>query len=62
MLALLDHGSDGRAYLLKERVHDRAELIGAIQEVAPGGSVIDAKVVEAPVGAHGPRSRSRSPG
>src|SRR5215208_5784841 len=25
-LALLDRGSDGRAYLLKERVHNRAEL------------------------------------
>src|SRR4051812_35945583 len=26
-LALLDRGSDGRAYLLKERVHNRAELM-----------------------------------
>ncbi len=45
-LALLEHGSDGRAYLLKERVHDRRELIGAIETVAHGGSVMDAKVVE----------------
>jgi DNA-binding NarL/FixJ family response regulator len=46
-LALLDHGSDGRAYLLKERVHNRAELMAAIHAVAAGGSMIDPKVVEA---------------
>ena len=46
-LALLERGSDGRAYLLKERVHDRAELTAAIRAVADGGSVIDPKVVEA---------------
>jgi DNA-binding NarL/FixJ family response regulator len=36
-LALLDHGSDGRAYLLKERVHNRAELMAAIRAVAAAG-------------------------
>ena len=46
-LSLLDHGSDGRAYLLKERVHNRAELMAAIRAVAAGGSMIDPKVVEA---------------
>ena len=45
-LALLESGSDRRAYLLKERVHDRAELVGAIESVARGGSVIDPKIVE----------------
>ncbi len=50
-LALLDHGSDGRAYLLKERVHNRAELMAAIRAVASGGSMIDPKVVEALVAA-----------
>jgi DNA-binding NarL/FixJ family response regulator len=50
-LALLDHGSDGRAYLLKERVHNRAELMAAIRAVAAGGSMIDPKVVEALVAA-----------
>jgi DNA-binding NarL/FixJ family response regulator len=45
-LALLERGSAGRAYLLKERVHDRAELVAAIKAVAAGGSVIDARVVE----------------
>jgi DNA-binding NarL/FixJ family response regulator len=45
-LALLERGSSRRAYLLKERVHDRAELVGAIKAVAAGESVIDARVVE----------------
>jgi DNA-binding NarL/FixJ family response regulator len=46
-LALLDAGSDRRAYLLKQRLHDRAELVAAIRSVASGGSVIDPKIVEA---------------
>jgi DNA-binding NarL/FixJ family response regulator len=45
-LALLEHGSGGRAYLLKERVADPAELVAAIHAVSDGGSVIDPRVVE----------------
>jgi DNA-binding NarL/FixJ family response regulator len=45
-LALLESGSEGRAYLLKERVHDRAQLVAAIQSVAAGGSMLDSKIVE----------------
>jgi DNA-binding NarL/FixJ family response regulator len=45
-LRLLEGGSSGRAYLLKERLSEGSELIGAIREVAAGGSVIDPKVVE----------------
>jgi DNA-binding NarL/FixJ family response regulator len=45
-LALLESGSEGRAYLLKERVHDRAQLIAAIESVAVGGSMLDSKIVE----------------
>jgi DNA-binding NarL/FixJ family response regulator len=45
-VALLDAGSAGRAYLLKERVSDPGELIGAVHSVATGGSVIDPRVVE----------------
>ena len=45
-LRLLDSGSDGRAYLLKDRIHDRAELEGAIKAAAAGESVIDPKIVE----------------
>ena len=55
-LALLEDGSDGRAYLLKERVHNRAELMAAIRAVCSGGSMIDPKVVEALVDA---RSRAQ---
>jgi DNA-binding NarL/FixJ family response regulator len=55
-LALLEDGSEGRAYLLKERVSDVDQLLHAIREVAGGGSVIDPKVVEALVAA---RSRRR---
>jgi DNA-binding NarL/FixJ family response regulator len=46
-VALLEGGSEGRAYLLKERLHDRAQLVGALSTVAQGGSVVDSKVVEA---------------
>jgi DNA-binding NarL/FixJ family response regulator len=45
-LALLETGSEGRAYLLKERVHDGGQLIAAVEEVSRGGSVIDSKIVE----------------
>ena len=57
-LALLEHGSAGRAYLLKERVSDVADLLSAIKAVAGGGSVIDPKVVDALVAA---RRRQESP-
>jgi len=50
-LSLLEEGSEGRAYLLKERVSDVGELLRAIREVAKGGSVIDPKVVEVLVAA-----------
>ncbi len=50
-VALLADGSQGRAYLLKERVSDVEDLLGAIREVARGGSVIDPKVVDALVSA-----------
>ena len=45
-LALLNAGSDGRAYLLKDRLFDRAQLGETIHQVAEGSSVIDPKVVE----------------
>jgi len=54
-LALLERGSSGRAYLLKERVSDIGQLLDAIREVVRGGSVIDPKVVDALVAA---RTRS----
>jgi DNA-binding NarL/FixJ family response regulator len=47
VLALLEGGSERRAYLLKERVNDLDQLVAAIKAVADGGSVFDPKVVEA---------------
>lgn len=58
-LALLEHGSEGRAYLLKERVSDATQIVQAIREVARGGSVIDPIVVETLVASR--RSRAASP-
>jgi DNA-binding NarL/FixJ family response regulator len=45
-LALLENGSEGRAYLLKERIQHGGQLLSAIEAVSQGGSVIDSKVVE----------------
>ncbi len=50
-LTLIEAGSDRRGYLLKERVHNRAELMAAIRAVADGGSMIDPKIVESLVAA-----------
>jgi DNA-binding NarL/FixJ family response regulator len=50
-LELLESGSAGRAYLLKERVGNRAELVAAIRAVASGGSVIDPKIVDSLIAA-----------
>jgi DNA-binding NarL/FixJ family response regulator len=45
-VALLEGGSDRRAYLLKERLRDRGQLVAAMEAVARGGSLVDSKVVE----------------
>jgi DNA-binding NarL/FixJ family response regulator len=57
-LALLETGSDRRAYLLKDRVDDRSQLVGAIRSVAEGGSYVDPKVVERLVKAKSAAERS----
>jgi DNA-binding NarL/FixJ family response regulator len=56
-LKLFEHGSAGRAYLLKERVGHRIQLMEGIREVAAGGSVVDPKVVDVLVEA---RMRARN--
>jgi DNA-binding NarL/FixJ family response regulator len=58
VLRLLESGSDRRGYLLKERVHNRGELVSAIDAVAQGGSVIDPKIVEVLVEARARTARS----
>jgi DNA-binding NarL/FixJ family response regulator len=58
VLSLLESGSDRRGYLLKEHVHDRGQLVSAIDTVAHGGSVIDPKIVEVLVTARARAERS----
>ena len=58
-LALLESGSAGRAYLLKERVQEPEQLVAAILAVADGGSVIDPKVVESLVAENARGDESR---
>lgn len=58
VLALLETGSAGRAYLLKEKISDIDQLAAAVRAVAAGGSMIDPKVVERLVEA---RARGDSP-
>lgn len=54
-LALFEHGSNRRAYLLKQRVHNRAELTAAIRAVAEDGSMVDSQIVDGLV-----RARTRA--
>ena len=58
-LALLGDGSERRAYLLKDRLGDAEQLLGALRTVAAGGSVVDPKVVETLVSAR--RRSAESP-
>jgi DNA-binding NarL/FixJ family response regulator len=56
-LQLLDDGTCGVGYLLKDRVADAREVAAALRRVAAGGSVIDAEVVAQLFA----RRRSRNP-
>jgi DNA-binding NarL/FixJ family response regulator len=55
-LALLDKGSAGRAYLLKDSVADVGQLVSAIRAVADGGSMIDPSVVDSLVSTRNKKS------
>jgi DNA-binding NarL/FixJ family response regulator len=48
--ALLEEGSQGRGYLLKERVLAPVQLVAAVVSVAAGGSVVDPAVIDRLVG------------
>jgi DNA-binding NarL/FixJ family response regulator len=56
-LELFESGSEGRAYLLKERIGDRSELVEAIKAVAKHRSVVDSKLID---GLIAERARSSS--
>jgi DNA-binding NarL/FixJ family response regulator len=56
-MQLLEDGAGGVGYLLKDRVADIGEVVGAVRRVAAGGSVIDPEVVTQLVG----RRRARDP-
>ena len=57
-LSLLEDGAAGRGYVLKDRLHDRADLIAAIEVVARGGTTIDPGLVHELLAADRPRQRS----
>jgi DNA-binding NarL/FixJ family response regulator len=44
-MKLLETSADGVGYLLKDRVSDVAEFIGAVRRIATGGSAIDPAIV-----------------
>ncbi|MFI2074117.1 response regulator [Streptomyces triculaminicus] len=49
---LFQRGTDGLAYLLKERIGELDELLRALREVAAGRSVVDPRIVEVLMGSH----------
>lgn len=55
---LLKNGTEGLAYLLKDRVGDLDELLRALHAVCTGGSAIDARVIDALVQRRSRRERS----
>jgi len=58
-IRLLEQGTGGRAYLLKERIRDKEELIGAIRTVARGGSAIDPVIVDVLIEARSKAAKSK---
>jgi DNA-binding NarL/FixJ family response regulator len=57
-LELISGGAAGRAYLLKDRVHDRGELHAAIEVVSRGGSMIDPAILSQLLDSDGRRADS----
>jgi DNA-binding NarL/FixJ family response regulator len=49
---LLEHGTGGVGYLLKDRLADTARLADAVRLVAAGGTVLDPEVVSHMLGRH----------
>jgi DNA-binding NarL/FixJ family response regulator len=61
-LELLRDGSDGLAYLLKERLGDAERLVQAIEEVRDGGSILDPRIVQGLMEAQRRRTASKLAG
>jgi DNA-binding NarL/FixJ family response regulator len=53
MLELVGQDASGVGYLLKDRVRDVAEFIGAVERVAAGGTAFDPEVVSSLVAGRG---------
>ena len=51
-MKLLAESAEGAGYLLKDRISDVAEFIGAVQRVATGGSAIDPTIVSTLLAKH----------
>jgi DNA-binding NarL/FixJ family response regulator len=51
--ALLEHGTEGVGYLLKERLAEAGRFTDAVRQVGDGGSVLDPEVVAHMLGRHG---------
>ena len=51
-MKLLAESADGAGYLLKDRISDVAEFIGAVRRVATGGSAIDPIIVSTLLAKH----------
>ena len=58
-LSLLEHGTGGRAYLLKERIRNKEQLLDAIKAVSRGGSVIDPIIVDVLIEARSRAAKSQ---
>jgi len=58
-LSLLEQGTGGRAYLLKERIRNKEQLLDAIKAVARGGSVIDPIIVDVLIEARSRAAKSQ---
>ena len=52
LLELVGDDASGVGYLLKDRVRDVAEFVGAVERVASGGTAFDPEVVKTLVGGH----------
>jgi DNA-binding NarL/FixJ family response regulator len=45
-MTLFEQGSEGRGYMLKERLKDEGELSRALRDVAAGGAIVDPHIVD----------------